>query len=147
MGTQTLSRLINAPVSRVFSISTDLENIPKYIPAIVRIERLDDASKPVGVGTHWRETRKMMGNDAVVELWFTEFERDRACTIVSEGVGCRFTTRFEFTEQGQKTKAEVTITTTPLTFVGRLMSLMVKGAITKGIGQDLEAIAREAEKG
>lgn len=150
MSTITLSRLINAPVSRVFSLATDLEKIPTYIPAIVRIERLDSASKPlggVGLGTRWRETRKAMGKEATVELWFSEFERDRDCTIACEMFGCKFDTRFVFTEQGEKTKADVTITTTPVTFMGRVMCMLMKGAITKGVGEDLEALAREAEKG
>ncbi len=51
-----LSAVIPATPDQVFSILSDLNQAREWMPAIQRIERLDD--KPFGVGTSWRETRQ-----------------------------------------------------------------------------------------
>jgi len=51
-----LNAVIPATPDQVFSILSDLNQTREWMPAIQRIERLDD--KPFGVGTSWRETRQ-----------------------------------------------------------------------------------------
>jgi len=88
-----------------------------------------------------------MGKEAAVELGFSEFERDGESAVACETFGCRFDTRFVLTEQGGRTKADVTVTIRPMRFMGGLMSMLMKGDITKGIGKDLEAVALERRRG
>lgn len=46
---------IPATPERIFSVLSDVENAKGWMPAIQKVERLDDRS--FGVGTSWRETR------------------------------------------------------------------------------------------
>lgn len=46
---------IPATPERVFSVLSDLDQAREWMPAIQKIERLDD--RPFGVGTAWKETR------------------------------------------------------------------------------------------
>ena len=50
-----LKASIPATPDQVFSVLADLNQAPQWMPAVRKIERLDD--RPFGVGTSWRETR------------------------------------------------------------------------------------------
>lgn len=50
-----LKASIPATPDQVFSVLADLNQAQQWMPAIQKIERLDD--RPFGVGTSWRETR------------------------------------------------------------------------------------------
>jgi carbon monoxide dehydrogenase subunit G len=50
-----LKASIPATPDQVFSVLSDLNQAPQWMPAVQKIERLDD--RPFGVGTAWRETR------------------------------------------------------------------------------------------
>lgn len=50
-----LSAVIPATPDQVFAILSDLDQSREWMPAIQKVERLDD--NPFGVGTSWRETR------------------------------------------------------------------------------------------
>ena len=63
---------IAAPPERVFAAMADLESFGTWMPGFVRIERL--TPPPTGVGTRFRETRKMMGHEATEEFEVTAFE-------------------------------------------------------------------------
>ena len=58
----TASLRIEAPVSTVFALATDLDGWAGRIKAITRIEKLTPG--PVRVGTRFKETRKMFGKEA-----------------------------------------------------------------------------------
>lgn len=143
------SRLVKARLPRVFAIFNDLENWPKFVPTILKVERLDDVSKPVGVGTEWRETLDIKGKETVVSARFIEFERNKFVVSESEGVGLRSEMRYEFTAIGDNTKVDITITYVPVSLKGRLLgSLMfalVRKSMVKAFGEEVEALARAAE--
>jgi len=50
-----LNAVIPAGPDQVFSVLSDLNQTREWMPAIQKIERLDN--RPFGVGTSWRETR------------------------------------------------------------------------------------------
>jgi carbon monoxide dehydrogenase subunit G len=50
-----LKALIPATPDEVFSVLADPDHAREWMPAVQKIERLDD--RPFGVGTSWRETR------------------------------------------------------------------------------------------
>lgn len=53
-------REIAAPQGRVWDTITDLATAPVTLSGVTRVERLD-AGDAFGVGTRWRETRRMFG--------------------------------------------------------------------------------------
>lgn len=50
-----LNAVIPATPDQVFAVLSDLDHSREWMPAIQKVERLDD--RPFGVGTSWRETR------------------------------------------------------------------------------------------
>lgn len=54
-----LSERVRAPAQDVFAVLTDVESAPSRIPAIIKVEVVERAGEPFGVGTRWRETRRI----------------------------------------------------------------------------------------
>jgi carbon monoxide dehydrogenase subunit G len=67
-----ITRTLPAPPDRVFEGLTNLENAAAWMPGLVSIERIGGAE--AGVGSRWRETRKMYGKDSTEEFEVTAFE-------------------------------------------------------------------------
>ena len=74
---------IAAPPERVFAVMADPDSFGKWMPGFVRIERL--TPPPTGVGTRFRETRKMMGREATEEFEVTAFEPPRVLGLSCDG--------------------------------------------------------------
>ncbi len=64
--TVTIHRHIAAAPDRVFATITDIPNTPTVISAIASVALLTDG--PVGPGTRWRETRRLLGHAATETL-------------------------------------------------------------------------------
>ncbi|MHC4817139.1 MAG: SRPBCC family protein, partial [Planctomycetota bacterium] len=92
MGRTTVSRTIEAPIETVFDTVAHIENFSKAIPDIVNVEFLSDVRS--GVGTHFRETRRMRGKEVSVELAVTEYVENDHIRIVSDTHGTVWDTVF-----------------------------------------------------
>ncbi|HEX6923898.1 MAG TPA: SRPBCC family protein [Longimicrobiaceae bacterium] len=64
--------LIQAPPAAVMEAMTDLDAWPRWMPALVRVEKLTEG--PFDLETRWRETRKVFGREASEVFHVTEFE-------------------------------------------------------------------------
>ena len=149
MATITLTEDIAAPAARVRRLALDIENTPTLFPQITKIEMLaspKDADGLAEVGTRWRETRKAGMGSATVELSISQRAPDGSFVVSCAALGARFDTRFTFTPVSAdrcRTAMEVTITTGG--WWSRLMAGMMKGAMTKGLREDLASLKRAAE--
>jgi hypothetical protein len=94
MANFSLTKRVEAPPETVFDVATDLEHAAEHVRGIEKIELLTPG--PVGVGTRWRETRKMMGHESTETLEVTEFDRPRSYTVGCNSCGCYFETQFSF---------------------------------------------------
>jgi uncharacterized protein YndB with AHSA1/START domain len=65
----TLTRQIDHPPERVFHALTDLDSAGKWMPGFVGIDKLTGGE--FGVGTEWRETRKLFGRAATEQFEVT----------------------------------------------------------------------------
>jgi carbon monoxide dehydrogenase subunit G len=90
----TLTKRINAPLETVFDVASDLAHAAEQFRGIEKIEVLTPG--PVGVGTRWRETRRMMGREATETIEFTAFDRPRSYTVGCESCGTYMETTFHF---------------------------------------------------
>jgi hypothetical protein len=145
-----LTQLVHAPVDVVFEVASDLERAAEHFGAIEKIEVLTPG--PVGVGTKWRETRRMMGREATETLEFTAFDRPRSYTAGCESCGVYLETAFRFeTVNGPASGTDVTVETRwkPRSLFAKLMSplmnLMFLKTLRGCIEQDLADLARAAE--
>lgn len=59
---------------------------------MIRIERL--AGEGYAVGTKWRETRKMMGKEATVDMWVTEVDAPARTVVKANSHGMNYTSGF-----------------------------------------------------
>ncbi len=150
MAPLSVTETIAAPCERVFALATDLAAAPERIAGIESVEMLSDG--PFGVGTRWRESRKMMGKLATEEMWITACDPPRSYTAEAESCGCHYVSTLTFEpggeSTGQTTQATFTFEGRPTTLLARLMTplqgLMV-GSLRKMIAADLADLRRAAE--
>ena len=104
--TIAVSTRIEAPLTRVFDRFTDLERATEFVSGIVAIDRFGD-DEPFGVGTRWRETRKVLGRLDSADMVVTAFDRYRGYTISHEKAGLRIDTAFAFEAAGTGTLVSI----------------------------------------
>jgi hypothetical protein len=143
----TVSKHIAAPVETVFDVATDLAHAAEHVRGIEKIELLTPG--PVGVGTQWRETRKMMGKESTETLEITEFDRPRSYAVGCESCGCYFETTFNFAPAGNGTDVTLDVRTKSLTLMAKVMSpignLVMGKFMRECMDEDLEDVKRVAE--
>ena len=142
----TLTKQINVPPDVVFAVAGDLANAAEHIQGIDRIELL--TPQPVGVGTKWRETRKMMGKEATETLEITAFDPPRSYTVEADSCGCHFVSTFRFTPEAGGTRVELEVASQAKTFMAKLLSplgCLMAGTMKKMMDQDLEDLKHVAE--
>jgi len=133
---------------RVFAALTDLDGAKAWLPNLERIERLDD--KPFGIGTAWRETRRIFGREATEHHEVTRCEHGRALSILvdgTKGVSKRGAYRFDYAlaadDGGTLLKLDAEISG-----MGLFMSLLGKlfaAGFKSGLEGDLHALRRYVE--
>src|SRR5262245_64921399 len=74
---------IAAPPQKVFAALADLDAMGKWMPSLVRIERLTQG--PLAKGSQFRQTRKMLGHEATEQFEVTEFDPPRALGLYVDG--------------------------------------------------------------
>jgi len=138
----------NAPPARVFGAITDLENWHKWMPGLVRVERLTQGE--YGTGAQWRETRKMMGREATETFEVTAFEPGKSMELFvdgrkgSSGRG-EYRFRYTFEEAGGRTRMTLHGTITGMGCLGAVFGWMFKGMFRKQIAKDHAALRKYLE--
>jgi hypothetical protein len=142
-----ITKHVEAPPDTVFDVATDLAHAAEHVRGIEKIELLTPG--PVGVGTTWRETRKMMGNLATETLEVKAFDRPRQYVVGCQSCGCYFESTFSFASRGSGTDVTLDVHTKALTLMAKIMSpignLMMGKTMRKLLDDDLEDVKRVAE--
>lgn len=118
MASVTVEREINAPRDDVWAVLTDLDQVAATIRGIQSIEKHTDG--PMGVGTKWTETRKMMGKSATETMWVTTFNPPQVYVVEAGSHGTHYRTTISVEPRPGKT------TLVKYVFEGRPMTLMTK---------------------
>jgi hypothetical protein len=149
----SMTKRIDATVEAVFDVGSDLEHAAGRIRGIVKIELLTPG--PVGVGTRWRETRRMMGREHTETLEMTAFDRPRSYTVGCDFCGAYMETTFQFTPAGgSPSNASATDVTLDIRYEARsllaklwsfLTTSMFDKMIRECMQNDLDDLARAAE--
>ena len=145
-----ISRHVAAPVQRVWDVATDLAGSLQVVRGIDAVEVLTPG--PFGVGTRWRETRRMFGRSATEEMTVTAVEPHRSYTVEASGPGVRYVSGFAFAPSaGGGTDVTATFGGRPTTTVARVLGAVTaplgRRAIARALEQDLQDIAAAAERG
>lgn len=140
---------INAPPERVFAVMTDMDAAGQWMPNFVRIEMLTPGE--YGVGTKWRETRKMFGREASEVFEVTGLEPGKSLELYVDGTQgaskwgyYRF--RYQLEPVGGKTSLTLTGEMGGLGVFMELLGRLMAGAFKKALGKDLDAMTDYIEK-
>lgn len=147
MASLSLTKHIAAPIETVFAVATDLEHAAERIRGIEKIELV--TLGPVGIGTQWRETRKMMGHQSTETLKIIAFDPPRSYTIACDSCGAHIETTFRFTPVGNATDVTLEVSLEARSLFAKLMSpignMMFGVAMRKCMEDDLDDIKQAAE--
>ena len=138
---------INADRARVFEVFCDLEHAAANISAITKLEVLAGPAQ-LNVGTRWRETRTMFGQEATEEMWVTAHEQNASYVAEAESRGAHYRSEYRFSDEGSGTLVVMTFEGRPVSFGARLASLiggLFAGATKKALHQDLVDLKRVCE--
>jgi hypothetical protein len=142
----TLCKQIAAPPAAVFALFSDLEHAAGRIKAITKLELVTPG--PVGVGTRFRETRKMFGKDCTEEMQITAFDPGHCYEVTAQSCGAEFRTLFHFEPEGTGTRVDAEFRSRSRSWFAKLMvplAWLMMGTMKKCIDQDLEDLRKVAE--
>lgn len=147
MASTTLTKRIAAPVETVFAVATDLEHAAERVRGIETIELV--TSGPIGLGTRWRETRKMMGHQSTETLEIIAFDPPHGYSIGCDSCGAYIQTAFRFNPVGDETDVTLEVSLEARTLFAKLMSpignMMFNATMRKCLENDLDDIKQAAE--
>ena len=146
----TTTRTIQAPAEVVFAAASDFAGAAGRIGAIERVEMLTDG--PVGVGTRFRETRRMRGREASETMEVTLFEPPRRYVLLAESHGCRYESGLSFTPagtpEGSATTVAMHFAAEPLTLPAKILAFLCRPMmkmVARACAKDLDDLARTVE--
>lgn len=120
MATYEIRETINAPTDKVFAMFADLPSAADNIESIINIEFLSE--QHTGLGTRWKETRKIFGKEQTEEMWISDYQEGRSYTVSSDSCGSDFTTVLDFAPSGGGTEVVMTMFVKPRTMMAKVMS-------------------------
>ena len=125
-----VSTIIARPVEAVFEFVSDLANNPRWQAVTVEVTKTSHG--PVGLGTTWRETIKLLGRQVEVERRTTAYEPNSIFSVATTSgpVQVEVTVSLEPVDGGTRFKA--TFRGDAGTFAklgGPLLASMVKRAV------------------
>ena len=113
---------VHASVERVFQTFADVEEAQERISGISKLEILSETRS--GKGLRWRETRRMMGQDATEEMEITAFDAPHHYRVEAHSHGTHYQTDIDFTPDGDGTKVTWVFEGRAQTLPAKLMSLV-----------------------
>lgn len=146
----TFREEIDAPVERVFDALTQLEHAHDWMPNLVSVEKLTPGA--FGVGTRWRETRKVFGKAASEEFEVTALEPNRRLDLFVDGrkgSSKRGEYRFRYDLEPMASRTVLTMNG-EISGMGAVMEVLGRlfmGMFKKMIAKDLHAMRAYAERG
>ena len=140
----TVSRTIAAPVEVVFEAVTNIERLAETSPDVVGVEFLTASHH--GLGTRFRETRKMKDREMVTELEITEFVENERSRMVADSHGTVWDTLFTVRPENGKTLLEIEMDARPHRLLTKLMTPLMKGFFRKGIEKHIEDVRDYCER-
>ena len=148
MPTITATLFVQAPVAEVFDAFADVEHAAGRVTGITRTEKLTPG--PVGLGTSFRETRKMFGREATETFTFSAFEPHTRYELSAVSCGAEFRTEFLFASEGAGTRVDATLSTRAVSLWAKLftpMAYLMRGMLRRCLVQDMDQLRAWIEAG
>ena len=135
---------VNVPVERAFDFVVNLENVPKWQPAVIETKRLTEG--PTRVGSQFREVAKMMGRKVETVCTITSLEPASRVAFKGDSTGpFSYTTNYVFEARASGTRIVID---GAFEFRGwwRLLEPLVRGELRKESAGELVAMKAAMER-
>jgi uncharacterized protein YndB with AHSA1/START domain len=139
----TVTRTIAAPIEAVFSAISDVTRFQQVRPQVTRIEFLGDARS--GIGTRFRETRRMKDKESTTELVITEYQPPNRVRFVADTHGTVWDSIYTATEQNRSTILTLTMEGTSQRLLPRIMMFMISSVLQTALERDMDAVKSYCE--
>lgn len=143
MSQTVVTRRISAPPSLVFETVSNIRNFSAAVPHITNVEMLTE--RETGVGTRFRETRRMGKREHQVELEVTEYVPSERVRLVSDSGGTIWDTVFTVQPDGDETELRMVMDAQPHKLLARLFNPLFSGSISKAVESDMDAVKAYCE--
>ncbi|NUP18283.1 MAG: SRPBCC family protein [Streptomyces sp.] len=146
--TVVVERRVAAGQGTVWEALTDLRGMERVLSTVTKVDVLTDGA--FGVGTRWRETRRMFGRDATEEMWVTVCEPPERYVVEAESHGTRYVSEWSLRADGPSdTTVRMTFSAVTSGGVTGLLAKILGGvgarAVSRAIAKDLDEVASEVE--
>lgn len=143
-----IGREIAASPDRVWALITDLDDAPRLLSGVSRVERLGGPA--FGVGTRWRETRVMFGREATEQMEVTAVDAGRRYEVTASTGSTRYLSVMSVEPLGEdRCRLSMSFAAASSSVPGKLAAATIgrlfRKATRKMLEQDLEDIATTAE--
>ncbi|WP_200301549.1 SRPBCC family protein [Streptomyces adelaidensis] len=143
-----VERRVTASQGRVWEALTDLGGMERMLSGVTKAEVLTDGG--FGVGTRWRETRRMFGKDATEEMWVTASRPPERYVVQAESHGSRYVSEWVLRADGPTTTTILmTFSAEPTGGVAGLLARVLgpvgARAVRRAIAKDLDDVAAWVE--
>lgn len=138
---------ISASPEVVFGALADVERWPSLMPDILRVEVL--TAGPVGVGTQFREVRRMYGREAAEVMTVAEFDPPRLLVLTAENHGTRYRAEHRIAPSGSGCVVSLGFEGVPVSPLARLVSPLLgflAGSLARKLKADLAALKAAVER-
>lgn len=145
-----VAETISASPEAVFAALANVERWPSLMPDILQVELLTEG--PVGVGTRFREVRRMYGREAAEEMTVAELDPPRLFVLTAESHGARYRAEHRIVPSASGCILSLGFEGVPVSALARLMSPLLgflAGSLERKLRADLTALktAVEAQAG
>lgn len=140
---------IEKDIDTVFKAFTNLDTAKRALGGILYLQILEGDQK-MAVGTRWKETRKMMGQESSEVMWVTDLESPHSYSVEAESHGTKYLTTYSFKQTEDGTKVTWEFSGIPQTFVAKMFGILgflFSGSVKKMMQKDLEDLKLYIEKG
>lgn len=139
-----VTRTIDAPPERVFRTIADIREYSEAQPDIVAVEFLSE--RRYGVGTRFRETRRMGKRETTTELEVTELVENERVRIVSDAGGTVWDSLFTVQGRAGGTELSLVMEARPYKLLARITTPLMTGTLRRALEKDMDAVKAYCER-
>lgn len=144
MARWSVTRNISAPIGTVFSAVANVDQFTRVRPQVLRIEFQSDIHS--GVGTRFRETRRMKDTESTNDLEITEYEPERRVRFVTESNGTVWDSTYTVEERSGSSVLTLTMDAISRRWLPRIMVLLISGVLQKALEGDMDIVKEFCER-
>ena len=138
-----MSEFIHRSPQEVFDFISASENAPKVVPSVTSMVKLTEG--PVRVGTRYRETRLMKGEEHQTELEIVEYEPVQKYAMKNETDGIETVYRYTFRPEEGGTRVNL-VCEVKGSGAKKLIAPVVVSVLKKEDGDHLQRLKQAMEK-